>query len=164
MKESATRKQRRILQRSGVPTMEKVSFKLSVKGQTISATARKTVQEFSCDKYTKVSSDLLHAMFPPESEMVSVETKVRICKTCDYTLKRGKMPAQAKANNMSLVNVSVVLSDLNPMEVRLISLRIPFVAVTGRKQTLFHSMWANSIRLYLKNASLKSLQIFCVPL
>ena len=67
---------------------------------------------------------LLHAMFPTESEIVCAETKVWICKTCEYTLK---MPAQAKANNMSLVNVPVVLSDLNPMEVRLISLRIPLI-------------------------------------
>ena len=88
---------------------------------------RKTVKEFSCDKYTKVSSEILHAMFPPESEMVSAETKVWICKTCDYTLKRGKMPAQAKANNMSLV--------------RLISLRIPFmkmVALPCGKQRAIH--------------------------
>ena len=155
LKESTTRKQRRMSQRSGVPTMEKVSQSFT---QAISEGPdficncchrlmyKKTVKEFSCDKYTKVSSDLLHAMFPPESEMVSAEMKVWICKTCDYTLKRGKMPAQAKANNMSLVNVPAVLSDLNPMEVRLISLRIPFmkmVALPCGKQRAIHGPAVN---------------------
>ena len=140
LKESTTRKQRRMSQRSGVPTMEKVSqsfIQAVSEGPDYICNCchrlmyRKTVKEFSCDKYTKVSSEILHTMFPPESEMVSAETKVWICKTCDYTLKRGKMPAQAKANNMSLVNVPAVLSDLNPMEVRLISLRIPFMKMVA---------------------------------
>ena len=64
-----------------------------------------------------------------------------ICKTCHNALKQGVLPAQAKANNLDLDNNPVELSDLNPLEVHLISLRIPFmklVALPCGKQRAIH--------------------------
>jgi hypothetical protein len=101
---------------------------------------RKTVVEFKSSKYVKVSKELFSPRTP------SHKLKVWICKTCDFNLKRGKMPAQAKANNLGLDDVPAVLTDLNPMEVRLISLRIPFmkmVALPCGKQRAIHGPAVN---------------------
>ena len=92
---------------------------------------RRTVVKFKPTKYSKLSEDVMHTIFPPEIIYTSAQQKVWICKTCDYTLKRGKMPAQAKANKLVLEDVPAELLDLNPMEVRLISLRIPFMKVVA---------------------------------
>lgn len=56
------------------------------------------------------------------------------------------MPAQAKANNLQLEDVPSDLMDLNSMEVRLISLRIPFmkmVALPCGKQKSIHGPAVN---------------------
>ena len=50
-----------------------------------------------------------------------------ICRTCDSALMKGKMPIQAKANGLTLDEVPQELSDLNSLELRLISMRIPFM-------------------------------------
>lgn len=92
---------------------------------------RKTVAEFNPTKYKKLSEDFMNKVFPPEFKYTSAQQKVWICKTCDNTLKRGKMPAQAKANSLVLEDVPLELSDLNPMEVRLLSLRIPFMKMVA---------------------------------
>ena len=109
---------------------------------------RKTVVEFHPIKYSKLSEDLLAVLFPPDtdSQLANAGEKVWICKTCDSTLKRGNMPAQAKTNNMGLEDIPTVLSDLNPMEIRLISLRIPFmkmVALPCGKQRSIHGPAVN---------------------
>ena len=88
---------------------------------------RKTVVEFKPNKYSKLSEDFMHTVFPSEVIYTSAQQRIWICKTCDITLKRGRMPAQAKANNLFLDNICPELSDLNSMEIRLISLRIQCV-------------------------------------
>ena len=106
---------------------------------------RKTVVEFKPTKYSKLSEDFMHTVFPPEM-YISAQQKVWVWKTCDNTLKRGRMPAQAKANNLVLEDVPTELSDLNPMEVRLISLRIPFmkmIALPCGKQRGIHGPAVN---------------------
>ena len=45
-----------------------------------------------------------------------------IFETCDGTLFPGKMPIQVKANSFNLSEISLELSCLNPLEMRLISL------------------------------------------
>ena len=53
----------------------------------------------------------------------------------------GKLPTQAKANNLDLEDIPSELSDLNSLEVRFISLRIPFmkmVALPCGKQRVIH--------------------------
>ena len=45
----------------------------------------------------------------------------------DSTLSRGNLPAQAKANHLKLDPIPEQLSTLNQLELRLISLRVPFM-------------------------------------
>ena len=96
---------------------------------------RKTVLEFQMSRCNKAPSDFV----VPES--ISAHDKHWICKTCHNALKHGLLPAQAKANNLNLDDVPVELSDLNLLEIRLISLRIPFmktVALPCGKQHAIH--------------------------
>ena len=100
----------------------------------------KTVLEFQMSRYDKAPSNFV----VPES--VSACDKQWICMTCHNALKRGLLPAQAKANNLDLDDVPVELSDLNPLEIRLISLRIPFmkmVALPCGKQRAIHGPAVN---------------------
>ena len=59
----------------------------------------------------------------------------------DNALEWGLLPAQAKANDLDLDNILVELSNLNPLEICLISLQIPFmkmVALPCGKQCAIH--------------------------
>ena len=67
----------------------------------------KTIQEYKVTKYGKAPEEFV----APESQ-----DKQWICKTCHSALKRGVLPAQAKANNFELDDVSVELSDLNTLK------------------------------------------------
>lgn len=154
MEDSVARKQRRLRNVSS-KTIEDAarSFAAAVKeGPDYVCTCchrlmyHKTVVEFKPSKYSKLSEDVLNRVFSPELVRTSAHQKVWVCKTCDYTLKRGKMPAQAKANNLVLDDVPAELSDLNSMEVRLLSLRIPFmkmVALPCGKQRGIHGPAVN---------------------
>ena len=78
-------------------------------------------------------------------ESVSAQDKQWICKTCHSALKRGVQPAQAKTNKLDLDDIPVELSDLNPLEIRLISLQIPtkMVALPCGKQHAIHGPAVN---------------------
>ena len=54
-----------------------------------------------------------------------------ICKTCDRSLVRGSMPLQAKTNGLQLCYIPPVLSGLNALELRLISLHVATVHENG---------------------------------
>ncbi|XP_066265422.1 uncharacterized protein [Branchiostoma lanceolatum] len=54
-----------------------------------------------------------------------------ICNTCHITMTKGRMPAQAKSNGLQLANVPEELQNLRPLELRLISQRIPFMKLVG---------------------------------
>ena len=103
---------------------------------------RKTVIEFKVTKYSKAPDDF--TVIVPDAG-----TKQWICKTCDIcdnALKQRKFPAQAKANNLDLEDIPSELSDLNSLEVRFISLRIPFmkmVALPCGKQRAIHGPAVN---------------------
>ncbi len=102
---------------------------------------RKTVLEFNISKYSKAPDEVLST-----PARTSARDKVWICKTCDYALRRGKLPAQAKVNKLNLEDIPIELSDLNPLEVRLLSLRIPFmkmVALPCGKQRAIHGPAVN---------------------
>ena len=106
----------------------------------------KTVVQFRPAKYTRLSDELLHQLFPPSLLYTSAQLKIWMCKTCDSALKRGNMPTQAKANNLVLEPIPTELGDLNPMEIRLISLRIPFMkmmALPCGKQKAIHGPVVN---------------------
>ena len=52
-----------------------------------------------------------------------------ICNTCHTDLRENKVPAQSVCNNLELSNVPKIISDLSNLEVRCISLRIPFMKI-----------------------------------
>ena len=98
---------------------------------------RKTVIEFKVTKYNKA---------PDDFTVLDSGIKQWMCKTCDNALKRGKLPAQAKANNLDLEDIPSELSDLNSLEVQFILLRIPFmkmVALPCGKQRAIHGPAVN---------------------
>lgn len=85
-------------------------------------------------KYTKANYELLERVFCTERSYTS---KQWLCRTCDSALSRGNLPVQAKANGLQLDPVPDELSSLNALELRLISLRVPFmkmVALPSGKQ------------------------------
>ena len=71
---------------------------------------------------------------------MSFDSKQWICKTCDSALSRSKLPVQAEANGLQLDTVPPELNDLYMLELRLISLRIPFMKLlalpSGKQQSI----------------------------
>ena len=107
---------------------------------------RKSVVQYDKSKYTKASPDVLQKVFSADLSYISKDGKEWTCKTCDRALMRGSMPLQAKANGLQLSNVPPELSDLNALELRLISLRVPFmkmVALPSGKQRSIHGPAVN---------------------
>ena len=90
----------------------------------------RSVVRFQEENYVKLS---LTSAKVSDTQYIqrSVNQEVWICHTCHRTLKRGKMPAQAKANKLDLVVIPPELSDLNELETRLICLRIPFMKIVS---------------------------------
>ena len=120
IREAAARKQRRMLQAS-TQSIEEVSysFAAAVKdGPDYVCTCchrlmyQKTVIDFRPTKHTKLPEELSCQLFPPALLYTSAQQKVWVWKMCDYSLKRGNMPAQAKANNLVLQPVPPELEDL----------------------------------------------------
>ena len=106
---------------------------------------RQHVILFYKDKYTKLTTAHYHTMLEPFI-YTSTDDRIWICVTCDRALKRGKMPRQAKANKLELGTVPPQLAGLNDVEVRLLSLRIPFmklVALPRGKQKGIHGPAVN---------------------
>ena len=97
-------------------------------------------------KYSKCSNDLLKNVFSSDHRYISNDGNEWVCLTYDGALKRGVMPLQAKANGLQLCIVPPELSDLNALELRLISLRVPFmkmVALPSGKQRSIHGPAVN---------------------
>ena len=110
IREAAARKQRRV-SKASTQSIEDVSysFAAAVKdGPDYVCTCchclmyQTTIIDFRPTKYTKLPEELSHQLFPPSLLYTSAQQKVWVCKTCDYSLKRENMPAQAKANNLVL--------------------------------------------------------------
>ena len=59
--------------------------------------SRKRVLEFNISKYTKASKELTTMCV-----CTSAKDRVWVCRTCDYALRWGRMPAQVKPNNLDL--------------------------------------------------------------
>ena len=107
---------------------------------------RQNVVSFNKFKYIKVTKELLEQMFPSQNSYVSSDGKQWVCKTCDGSLSKGNMPVQAKANGLQLCSIPPELSNLNALELRLISLRVPFmkmVALPSGKQRCIHGPAVN---------------------
>ena len=105
---------------------------------------RNSVVTCNRDKYNKCKEELLESVLG--SNYISNDGNVWVCKTCDGALKRGLMPAQSIANNLKLDDVPPELAKLKLLEVRLISLRIPFfkmVSLPVGKQKSIHGPAVN---------------------
>ena len=96
------------------------------------------VVPFKRDKYNKGSPEMLDSVF--SVMYVCPDGSQWICHSCDRTLKRGTLPVQAKANGFQLDLIPPELDGLNELEIRLISLRIPFMKMvalpSGRQQSI----------------------------
>ena len=76
-------------------------------------------------------------MFSSDLGYISTDGKKWLCTACDNALSRGNLPVQAKANNLQLDCIHVELSSQNTLELRLVSLKVPFmkmVALPSGKQ------------------------------
>ena len=106
---------------------------------------RQNVQLFYNRKYPKLSNEQFRTILEPYI-YTSVDGNTWICVTCNRSLSRGKMPRQAKANELELDQVPDTLAELNEIEIRLLSLRIPFmkiVALPRGKQKAIHGPAVN---------------------
>ena len=76
-----------------------------------------------------ISNTVLEQVFSAEHNYISPDGKQWVCNTCDRALSRGNMLLQAKANGLQklLHPIPPELSGLNLLELRLISLRVPFM-------------------------------------
>ena len=92
---------------------------------------KQNVVAYSKNKYANACSNLMEQVFAAEQNYMSPDGKQWVCKTCDRALGRGTMPLQAKANGLQLCCVPPELTDLNPLELRLISLRVPFMKMVA---------------------------------
>jgi hypothetical protein len=64
-------------------------------------------------KYTNTPKVLLDMVLAHRK--ISAKGREWICRTCHHALKGKRMPAQAKCNNLSLVEIPTELKDLNPL-------------------------------------------------
>ena len=97
-------------------------------------------------KYSKATPALLADVLGTECLYTNFDGYQWICCTCNAALTRGNMPAQAIANGLRLSDVPPDLSCLNALEIRLISLRVPFmkmVALPSGKQRCIHGPAVN---------------------
>lgn len=77
---------------------------------------------------------------------LSIDINEYTCKTCNWSLKRTHLPAQAVANNIQLDEMPAVLRDLSTLETSPISKRIPFMKVLALprgKQRAIHGCIIN---------------------
>ena len=98
---------------------------------------KQSVVPLKVHMYTKASPVLLADVLGAESIYTCFDGNQWICKTCSTALSRGNMPTQAVANGLRLSQVPPELSCLNLLEIRLLSLRVPFmkmVALPSGKQ------------------------------
>ena len=102
----------------------------------------------SCNvhKYSKCNAEVLQNVFGEDLSYKCSNGKQWVCKTCDSALTRGNIPVQAKTNGFKLTTIPPELSSLNALEIRLISLRVPFmkmVALPSGKQHCIHGPAVN---------------------
>ena len=70
---------------------------------------------------------------------------------------RGNIPVQAKANNLSLSVVPMELSGLNPLELRLLCLHIPFMKMVALPCGKQHGICGSAINVPTKLDSILTL-------
>ena len=101
---------------------------------------REGVVKVKVSRYKKCSSQLLQKVFAVKFHIKSFKKQGWNGKTCDLALMKGKMPIQAKANGLS---VDKELSDLNSLELRLISMCIPLMKMIALPWTTALYSWTS---------------------
>ena len=106
---------------------------------------RESVVKYEEKKYEKLSHTQIGQALQ-KFLYKSTDGNIWICTTCHRRLKQGKIPAQSKINNLDLDAFPDELSELNSIEIRLVSKRIPFmkmVALPRGRQTAIHGPAVN---------------------
>ena len=97
-------------------------------------------------KYTKTSADVLQKVFSAAFHTLALVVVKSGSVRPDRSLSRSYMPVLAKANGLQLCEVPPELSDINPLELRSICLRLPFmmmVVLPSGKQCSIHGPAVN---------------------
>ena len=106
------------------------------------------VQLLKEGNYTKASRSVLNDVLC--FKITSANDKEWICLNCHVTLKRGRMPVQAKCNNLELAPLPTELTDLNDLEIRMISQRIPFVKMVALPSGRQHGIHGPAVNVPAK--------------
>ena len=88
---------------------------------------RKGVLIFSMKNYDGADSDVTRLVLAEKHRISSADGSIYICHSCHKTLQSGTLPAQSKANYMSLEKIPDKLKDLNHLELHTICKRILFM-------------------------------------
>ena len=98
---------------------------------------------FNEDKYGEI---VVQNVINKICKQTSIDGRQWICSSCHNAMCRGNMPVQCKANGLNLDEIPNELNELNTLELRLVSLRIPFmkmVALPSGKQRCIHGPAVN---------------------
>ena len=106
---------------------------------------RMSALELKEDAYTKTRPNIVSNVL--RFRRTSAQGKEWICRTCHVTLKDGKLPNMSKANNLGLDEIPDVLKDLNPLELRLLSQRIPFMKMIGLPRGKQHGIHGPAVNV-----------------
>ena len=90
---------------------------------------RTSVIQMNIDKYASTNAPMKEIL--KHSKDLQTHSKSWVCSTCHAALKRGQTPTQSWANGLALDDIPPELQNLRPLELRLISQRIPFMKLIG---------------------------------
>ena len=74
------------------------------------------------------------------TEQTSDDKTQYVCKSCDCSLKKGKMPSQTQNNGMQLNNMYDAINDLSSLELSLVSQIIPFMFIVAKHRGAQHGL------------------------
>ena len=104
---------------------------------------RESVNIFDETDYSKCDETLLRRCV---SGYLHSDNREYICQTCQWNLKRNKLPAQSVGNALQLDDIPEELQNLSALESMLISKRVPFMKVLALprgKQRAIHGCVVN---------------------
>ena len=81
-----------------------------------------------------------------------------ICNTCNNALKAGRLPTQSWANDLQLDDIPPALQGLRPLEIRLISQRIPFMKLVALPRGGQKAIHGSAVNVPSKVQSITTLQ------
>ncbi len=143
-----TRKQMARTSQKQALTVERVlaNYKASIReGPTYSCSCccrllyRRSVLHCVKERYTHLSFHELITVFPPENY------SSWICQTCHTSLKTGKLPAQATANQLQLDEIPESLAMCCPFETQLISKVICFQKIFKKPRGAQHGIKGQAV-------------------